>query len=100
MTMSDATKRRYFAPNEKMAILKRHLLERVPVSDLCEEFAIAPNVFYRWQRELFENGYAAFENNRTSKAVENSKDRKIEALEEKLQRKNEVFSDLLEEHVQ
>lgn len=100
MTKSDAAKRRYLAPHEKMAILQRHLFERVPVSDLCDEFAIAPNVFYRWQRELFENGHAAFENDRKSKAAENSKDRRIEVLEEKLQRKNEVLSELLEEHVQ
>jgi transposase-like protein len=64
----------------------------VPISDLCDEFGIAPNLFYRWQRELSENGHTVFEGERKGKAVENAKDRKIEFLEGKLQRKNEVLS--------
>jgi transposase len=62
--------RRHFSGPEKVAILKRHLLEKTPVSDLCDEVGIAPNLFYRWQKEFFENGHAAFESDRKSKAVE------------------------------
>ncbi|MFL6310484.1 MAG: hypothetical protein ACJ71W_00125 [Terriglobales bacterium] len=32
----------------------------VPVSELCEELGLRPTVFYRWQKELFENGAAAW----------------------------------------
>src|SRR5437588_663301 len=92
--------RRHFSAPEKVAILKRHLLEKTPVSDLCDELGIAPNLFYRWQKEFFENGHAAFESDRKSKAVEDAKQRKIEQLEAKLQRKNEVLSELMEEHTQ
>jgi transposase-like protein len=92
--------RRHFTPQEKVAILKRHLLEKTPVSDLCDEFGIAPNLFYRWQKEFFENGHLAFDNGRKDKALEATKDRKIEQLEAKLQRKNEVLGELMEEHVQ
>jgi len=50
---------------------------------------------------LFENGAAAFDNHgKRRKAAEDVKDRKIAALEEKLQRKNEVLAELMEEHVQ
>ena len=94
------TPRRHFSAPEKVAILKRHLLEKTPVSNLCDEVDIAPNLFYRWQREFFENGHAAFESDRKSRAVEDAKDRKIEQLEAKLQRKNEVLSELMEEHTQ
>ncbi len=31
------TSRRNYAAEEKVAILKRHLVEKVPVSDLCDE---------------------------------------------------------------
>ena len=64
MSKSEAPKRRHFSPTDKVAILKRHLLEGMPVSDLCDEFGIAPNLFYRWQKEFFENGHPAFENDR------------------------------------
>jgi transposase len=53
--------RRHFSGPEKVAILKRHLLEKTPVSDLCDELRIGPNLFYRWQKEFFENGHAAFQ---------------------------------------
>jgi transposase-like protein len=38
--------RKNYTPEEKVAILKRHLLEKVPVSDLCDELGLNPNVFY------------------------------------------------------
>jgi transposase len=88
--------RRHFSGPEKVAILKRHLLEKVPVSDLCDQLDIAPNQFYRWQQEFFENGHAAFENGRKPRAVEDAKDRKIEQLQAKLVRKNEVMAELME----
>ena len=94
-----AKQRRHFAGTEKVAILKRHLLDKVPVSDLCDEFAIYPNQFYGWLKEFFENGHAAFDNGRKSKSIEDAKDHKIERLESKLQRKDSVLAELMEEHV-
>ena len=50
--------RRRFEPEEKVAIVRRHLLEQVPVSDCteCDECGLQPTVFYRWQKELFDLG--------------------------------------------
>ena len=98
--MSDKQTRRHFSPPDKVAIVKRHVLEGVPVSNLCDEFDINPTLFYQWQRQLFENGHLAFENGRKSKAVEDAKDKKIEQLEAKLVRKNEVMAELMEAHTE
>jgi transposase-like protein len=38
--------RRHFSGPEKVAILKRHLLDKVPVSDLCDELQLYPNQVY------------------------------------------------------
>ena len=46
--------RRHHTGEEKVAILRRHLLDKVPVSDLCDELGLQPTVFYRWQKEFFE----------------------------------------------
>lgn len=92
--------RRHLSPQEKVAILKRHLVEGTPVSDLCDEYGLNPNLFYQWQRQLFENAHLAFDNARKFKAVEDAKDQKIEKLQAKLQRKNEVLAELMEEHTQ
>ena len=40
-------KRNSYSAQEKVAILKRPLLEEIPVSDLCDEHGIHPTVFYR-----------------------------------------------------
>ena len=53
--------RKHYTPEEKVAILRRHLLEKEPISKLCDELGLQPTVFYRWQKEFFENGAAAFE---------------------------------------
>ena len=90
--------RRHFADAEKVAILKRHLVEKVPVSDLCDEFDIYPNQFYDWLKKFFENGHLAFANGRKSKAVEDANVAKIQQLEAKLVRKNEVMAELMEAH--
>jgi transposase len=84
-------------PEDRVAILKRHLVEKVPVSDLCDEFDIQPTQFYQWQKQFFEKGAAVFERKNSRRT--DSKERKIAALEEKLTRKNEVLSELMEEHV-
>jgi transposase-like protein len=90
--------RRHFAGTEKVAILKRHLLDKVPISDLCDELGLYPNQVYGWLKEFFENGHLAFDNGRKSKAVEDAKERQLEKLQEKLQRRDTVLAELMEEH--
>jgi transposase len=88
--------RRHFLGADKVGILKRHLVDKVPISDLCDELGLYPNQVYGWLKEFFENGHLAFDNGRKSKAVEDAKDRKIDQLEAKLTRKNEVMAELME----
>jgi transposase-like protein len=56
--------RKHYTPEEKVAILRRHLLEQAPISELCDKHSVQPTVFYRWQKEFFENGASAFEQKR------------------------------------
>ena len=83
-------------------MLRRHLVEKVPVSQLCEEAKLQPTVFYRWLKQFFENGAAALErsNGRTAPARPDLKaQRRIAHLEARVQTKNEVLAELMEEHV-
>ena len=97
-SLDEDINRRFFSPEQKVAILREHLVEGRAVSDLCEKHRIHPTVFYQWQRQFFENGTAAFESKQSRSRVSDGYQKKIEALEQKLQRKNEVLSELLEEH--
>jgi len=90
-------KRRHFSPEQKMAILRRHLLEHVPVSDLCDEYDLQPTVFYAWQKQLFEDGAVVFERQADRPSVQLT--RQVAHLEGKLTQKNEVLAELMEEHL-
>ena len=72
-------------------------MEQVPVSDLCDEYHLQPTVFYWWQKEFFENGAASFE--KASSCQKQAEQKRIQQLEAKLQIKNEVLSELMEEHI-
>ena len=89
--------RKHYTAEEKVAILRRHLLEQEPVSKLCDELGLQPTVFYRWQKEFFENGAAAFQN-RVRKNHQPEQER-IAYLEKKIQTKDEVLAELMAEHV-
>jgi transposase-like protein len=90
-------KRKNYSPEEKVTILKKHLVDQVPVSDLCDQYDLHPTVFYRWQKQFFENGFLAFQNQKDSKT--SKLERQVNTLEQKLGKKNEVLSELMEEHV-
>ncbi len=93
--------RRHFTPEQKVAILRLHLLEKKPVSDICEQHHLSVNLFYSWQKQFFDQGHRAFETSRKpAQTALDVKDKTIAALEAKLQRKHEVLSELMEEHVQ
>jgi transposase-like protein len=97
---SSRRERRHFTAEQKVAIVKQHLVDGVPVSDLCDKHQLLPAQFYQWQKQLFEGGAAAFESRRGGKpAGPSSSERKVQQLEAKLAVKNEVISELMEEAV-
>src|ERR1700677_3097325 len=87
--------RKHFTPEEKLAILRRHLVDKVPVSELCEELSLRPTVFYRWQKDLFENGAAAFQSQERPHRQVEEKQERIEFLEKKVRTKDEVLAELM-----
>jgi transposase-like protein len=83
-----------------LAILKQYLVEKVPISDLCDRHGLQPSQIYYWQAQLFEHGAAIFERKPGRQAgADAGKDRKIAHLEAKLAQKNEVISELMEANV-
>ena len=90
--------RRHFSSHEKVKILREHLIDHVPVSQVCEKHQIQPTLFYAWQKTFFENGTTAFER-QPSHSRASLEQRKITQLEQKLQRKDEVLAELMTEHI-
>lgn len=93
------TPRRHFSPEQKVGILREHLVEHVPVSDVCEKHQIQPTIFYGWQKIFFEKGASAFQNGRSPSRVLGQQERRVQALESKLKDRTEALAELMEEHV-
>jgi len=90
--------KRHFTAQQKVKILREHLIDKVPVSQLCQKHQIQPTLLYAWQKSFFENGTAAFER-QWSRSRVSVEQKKLEQLEAKLQRKDEVLAELMTEHI-
>ena len=94
-----SNERKRHTSEEKVAILRRHLVDRVPVFHFVRRISTPPHHFYRWLKQFFENRAAAFgPPPRTDKQVE-AREQRIALLEAKLKRKDAVRAELMEEHV-
>ena len=94
--------RRQFTPEVKATILQRHLADKVPVSDLCDEYQIQPTLFYLWQRQALEHLSAALSEGRTARnqaptvSVERAR---IVALEARVAKKDQIIAEVSEEYL-
>ena len=90
-------KRRTFTPEQKVGILRQHLLDHTLVSDLCDQHGLRPNQFYDWQKQFFENGAAAFE--RHNDAQTRRLEQHNQTLTARLATKDEVIAEIMASHV-
>lgn len=96
---NERRKPRKFTPAEKIRILRKHLIDKIAISDICEEHQLQPKLFYNWQQQFFEQGELVF-SQKGKMQVQSEKTQeqnRIAQLEEKLARKNEVVAELMEE---
>jgi transposase len=94
-------KRNNRSPEEKATLLRRHHVDKVPVTTICEEAGLQPSVFYAWQRDLFERAPHVLGNGTPGRASsrEHELEKKLAALEAKLARKDEVIAEISQEYV-
>ena len=89
--------RKNHTAQEKTAILREHLINKVPVSDLCDRHGVHPTLFYRWQRIMFEGLSSLFEPRQGSEVSRLR--RQNEELKEKLAHKDTVIGHIMEDYV-
>ena len=100
--MSQKRIRRKYSSEEKAAILRRHWVDKKPVSDVCDEYSIRPGLFYDWQRQLMENMAVVLEAGGRRRRVggrEQKLARENEALKSKLAKKDNIIVEVTEEFV-
>jgi len=92
--------RRHFSDSVKADAVRRHLSDKVPVSDLADELKVQPSLVHLWVKQVLDQAEKAFDRPKgRRRSTEDAKDRKITQLEAKLVDKNEVISELMEENV-
>ena len=89
--------RKQYSAKQKVSILRQHLVEGVPISDLCDQHGIQPRQFYQWQQTFFAQGELVF--NRQPEQDMSRHAKEITALEEKLRQKDEVLAEVMAEYV-
>ena len=95
-----SNKRRQISDTLKADTVRRHLAEKVPVSNLADELGVQPGLIHLWVKQVLEQAEKAFTRSKGPKRkADDAKDRKIERLEAKLVNKNEVIAELMEENV-
>lgn len=88
--------RRQWKTEDKVKALRKHLIEKVTVSKICDEMDLAPSQYHRWQEQLFLNAPLALEGKRPERTQDQ---KKVEKLEQKIRQKDEVLAELLAEHI-
>lgn len=92
--------RRHFTAVQKAHVVRRHLSDKVPVSDLADERGVQPSQIHLWVKQVLEQAEKAFERPAGQRRDDAEKDRRITQLQEKLTHKNEVIAELMQEHVE
>lgn len=100
--MSKKRSRRHYSTEQKVEILRRHLVDKVPVSDLCNELGLQPSVFYQWQRRVHENLAGALTLPASAGPSRREKElaAKVTQLEAKLAKKDGVIAEIAAEYTQ
>jgi transposase len=80
-------------------LLKKHHIEKVPVSDLCDEHGLHPSLFYGWQQQLFERASQALAGDRRAPSKERELEEMVERLKKKLAEQDAVIAEVTAELV-
>ncbi len=100
--MSPKRRRRQFTAEQKAATLRRHFVDKVPVSDVCDEHGFQPSMSFQWRQQLFDNLDEALRAvlPQRKPAHERKLEARVAALEAKLAREDAVIAEISEEYVQ
>ena len=93
-----SAKRKKYPPEKKVEILREHLKNKVPVSEVCEKYGIQPTMFYKWEKQLFEGWIDTFSQNNSKNGTTKEATR-LKKMKETVQKKDEVISWLTEENI-
>ena len=87
--------RKHYTAEFKIQVLRENLENQISVGELCKKYSIQPNLFYLWKKELFSGAIETFSKRHKS----HTDQAKINRLEEKLQDKDSLISEIVEDNL-
>ena len=96
------SQRRHLSAEQKAIILRELLDNKAPISELSEKYQVHVNLIHRWKKQLFEGAAGLLINKagKKKKSPSTTELKKIALLEDKLKKRNEAISILLQENIE
>jgi transposase len=96
------SQRKHLSAEQKAIILRELLDNKIPISELAEKYQIHVNLIHRWKKQLFEGAASLLVNKAGKKknSPSSAELKKIAMLEDKLKKRNEAISILLQENIE
>ena len=92
-------KRRSFSDTQKADAVRRHLKDHVPVSQIANDLDVQPTMIHNWIKTALEQIEVAFNSPRAAKKQASKQETQLQQLRQKLDAKNEVIAELMEENI-
>jgi putative transposase len=94
-------KKKVYSSEEKAIILREHLENNVPISELAEKHLINPNVIYNWKKQLFEQAPQSLSRKpmKTEKK-QSALERRVAELEALLAKRESLISELVADNIE
>lgn len=92
--------RRQHTPEQKAALVKRHLIDKAPISEVCNENDLQPSVFYDWLRQFQANCHTVFVAPARASTREQRLEAEVLALKATIAKKDEVIAWVAQEHAE
>jgi len=90
-------KKRKISSSLKMSIIRELLENQVSISELAEKHSVTIQDIYRWKKHLFESTEIF---DRKTRSKDSPLEKKSKELKEKIQQKDSVISELVEENIE
>lgn len=89
-----------FTAEQKVMILREHLDNHIPVSELSEKYGINPNSIYQWKKTLFESAVDTLSGkHKKSKGFSVKDKKKIDELETILRKRESLITEIVEDNM-
>jgi len=91
---------KHYTAEQKVKMLREHLENNIPVSELAQKYEVRPNDIYLLKKKLFESAADIFSLKVSTPMLVTAEQKKIEKLQSKLKDRDEAISYLIRENIE